>query len=138
MKTSPEFSKAKIFSCDIALTSLATMPIDLPSLLPKILKIKKKNGKHCDRCKGKTFPEQIWNAYLKSGSARKDAYFNVSLQGTRDRILSSSSTYCNANRDMIEWKLQLKKGYTAQAYFSSKLLKRRHKGNKLTRRKDKH
>jgi hypothetical protein len=39
---------------------------------------------------------------------------------------------------MIEWKLQLKKGYTAQAYFSSKLLKRRHKGNKLTRRKDKH
>jgi len=91
--------------------------------------------KHCDRCKGKTFQEAIRIAYLKSGSARKDAYFNVSLHGSRDRILSSSSTYCNANREIriqldsvelqIKAELQLK-------HFLYKLLKRGHKGNKHT------
>lgn len=32
--------------------------------------------------------------YLKSGSARKEAYFKESLHGMIDLILSSSSTYC--------------------------------------------
>ena len=47
--TSPAFSKAKIFSCDMALTSLATTPIDFPSRLPntleenKRLKVKQKH-----------------------------------------------------------------------------------------------
>lgn len=40
--------------------------------------------------------------YLNSGSARKDAYFKVSLHGTRDRTLSSSSTYCNANTIQLQ------------------------------------
>lgn len=40
------------------------------------------------------------NAYLKSGSARKEEYFKVSLHGTSDRTLSSSSTYCNMYRSI--------------------------------------
>lgn len=34
--------------------------------------------------------------YLKSGSARNDAYFSVSLHGTKDLTFNSSSTYCNS------------------------------------------
>lgn len=45
--------------------------------------------------------------YLKSGSARKEAYFNVSLHGTSDLTLSSSSTYCNGNKIPSESKKEL-------------------------------
>lgn len=42
-------------------------------------------------------------SYLKSGSARRDAYFNVSLHGIRDLIFNSSRTYCST----IRWKIKL-------------------------------
>ncbi|EYU46176.1 hypothetical protein MIMGU_mgv1a017024mg [Erythranthe guttata] len=66
MVISPTFSNAKISSVDIAFTSFATAPIDFPSFLPRA---------------------------LKSGSARRVAYFKVSLHVTKDLMLSSSSTY---------------------------------------------
>uniref|UniRef100_A0A7C9AJ03 Uncharacterized protein n=1 Tax=Opuntia streptacantha TaxID=393608 RepID=A0A7C9AJ03_OPUST len=66
MVISPASSNAKISFCDIDLTSLATTPIDFPSLFPST---------------------------LKSGSARRDAYFRGSSQGTRDLTFNSSRTY---------------------------------------------